>query len=145
MYGIQRRILSEKFRQQCGEMEAARTDSSGNTGKLFHKIKHCRFCGCDYDVGVIWLWTGDGNAVKKQRKKSETSKKIEEKRGGLPVLGSPPFCIIGNCVAFPIMQKSAPRGSHCGGIEICRFATRRRRESCGAGFYFCFTSFYFKL
>lgn len=78
MYGSQRGILSEKFRQQCGEMEAAQTESSGNTGKLFREIKHCRFCGCDYDAGVIWLWTGDGNAVKiRTKEKIEESKKQE--------------------------------------------------------------------
>ena len=132
MYGIQRRILSEKFRQQCGEMEAARTDSSGNTGKLFHKIKHCRFCGCDYDVGVIWLWTGDGNAVKKAKEKERDEQKDRRKTRRTPGTGE----------SFFLHYRKLRRISY---NAKKRFATRRRRESCGAGFYFCFTSFYFKL
>ena len=43
---------------------------------------------------------------------------------------------IGNCVAFPIKQKSAPRGSHCGGTEFVASRPAAGGESCGAGFYF---------
>ena len=42
------------------------------------------------------------------------------------------FCLIGNCVAFPIRQKSAPHGSHCGGTEFVapRDAHSREEEIC---------------
>ncbi len=43
---------------------------------------------------------------------------------------------IGNCVAFPIKQKSAPRRSHCGGTEFVASRPSAGGESCGAGFYF---------
>ena len=33
-------------------------------------------------------------------------------------------------------MKNAPRGSHCGGAEDCRFAARRRRRILRAGFFF---------
>ena len=45
-------------------------------------------------------------------------------------------CFIGKCVAFPIKQKSAPRGSHCGGTEFVASRPAAGGESCAAGFYF---------
>ena len=48
------------------------------------------------------------------------------------------FYFIGNCVAFPIKQKSAPHGSHCGGTEFVASRPAAGGESCGAGFYFYF-------
>ena len=52
------------------------------------------------------------------------------------------FCFIGKCVAFPIKQKSAPRGSHCGGKEFVASRPAEGGESCAAGFYFCGILFY---
>ena len=46
------------------------------------------------------------------------------------------FAFIGNCVAFPIKAKSAPRGSHCGEKEFVASRPAAGGESCGAGFYF---------
>ena len=46
------------------------------------------------------------------------------------------FAFIGNCVAFPIKAKSAPRGSHCGEKEFVASRPAAGRESCSAGFYF---------
>ena len=46
------------------------------------------------------------------------------------------FAFIGNCVAFPIKAKSAPRGSHCGGTEFVASRPAAGGESCSARFYF---------
>ena len=46
------------------------------------------------------------------------------------------FAFIGNCVAFPIKAKSAPRRSHCGGTEFVASRPAAGGESCSAGFYF---------
>ena len=42
------------------------------------------------------------------------------------------FYAIGNCAAFPMTQKSAPHGSHCGGMEFVasRDAHSREEEIC---------------
>ena len=48
------------------------------------------------------------------------------------------FYVIGNCAAFPMTQKSAPHGSHCGGMEFVASRPAAGGESCNAGFYFQF-------
>ena len=45
------------------------------------------------------------------------------------------FCRLGN-FSFPT-TKNAPRGSHCGGVEVVAVATRRRRRISHARFYPC--------
>ena len=45
------------------------------------------------------------------------------------------FCLLGNFVEIVLVNKNAPRGSHCGGAENIAIAIRRRRRMSQATFF----------
>ena len=51
------------------------------------------------------------------------------------------FCFIGNCAAFPIKQKSAPRDAHSREEEICRKRPRSARECAKAQSFLLYRKF----